>query len=98
MRRRRFIGRAFLPADLPFDVGKQECLPYSDWDDVEVVTRRRARTNRGQPTTDNSRANASMRSEEEDKRSSDNAKNAEKGVDAAMQRRGVRIGFGWHDI
>jgi hypothetical protein len=39
-----------------------------------------------------------MRSEEEDKRSSDNAKNAEKGVDAAMQRRGVRIGFGWHDI
>jgi hypothetical protein len=38
-----------------------------------------------------------MGGEEENKRSSDNAKNAEKGVDAAMQRRGVRIGFGWHE-
>jgi len=47
--------------------------------------------------TDNSRASASMRGEEENKRSSDNAKNAEKGVDATVQRRGVRIGFGRHE-
>jgi len=38
-----------------------------------------------------------VRSEEEDDRSSDNAKNAEKGVDATVQRRGVGIGFGWHE-
>jgi len=47
--------------------------------------------------TDNSRASASMRGEEENKRSRHNAKNAEKGVDATVQGRGVRIGFGWHE-
>ena len=39
-----------------------------------------------------------MSGEEENKRSSDNAKNAEKGVDATVQRSSVGIGFGWHGI
>jgi len=38
-----------------------------------------------------------MSGEEENKRSSDNAKNAEKGVDATVQRRGVWIDFGRHE-
>jgi hypothetical protein len=36
--------------------------------------------------------------EEEDNRSNDDAKNAKEGINAAMQRRSVRIGFGWHGI
>jgi hypothetical protein len=39
-----------------------------------------------------------MRGEEEDNRSNDNAKNAKEGINAAMQRRGVGIGFGRHRI
>jgi len=38
-----------------------------------------------------------VRSEEEDNRSNDNAKNAKEGIDATVQRRGVRIGFGRHE-
>ena len=101
VRRRKFVGQAFLPADLDSTrsgrkVGKQECLPYNNWGDVEVVTRRRRAQIYGQPITNNSRESASMSGEEENKRSGDNAKDPEAGVDAAMQRRGVRIGFGRH--
>jgi hypothetical protein len=39
-----------------------------------------------------------VRSEEEDDRSNDDAKNAKEGINAAMQWRGVGIGFGWHGI
>jgi hypothetical protein len=39
-----------------------------------------------------------MRGEEENNRSNDNAKDTKEGVDAAMQRRGVGIGFGRHGI
>ena len=73
-------------------------MPYNDWGDVEVVTRHRRAQIYGQPIANNSGASASMSGEEENKRSSDNAKNAEKGVDATVQGRGVRIGFGWHGI
>jgi len=38
-----------------------------------------------------------MSGQEENKRSSDNAKNAKEGIDATVQRRGVRIGFGRHE-
>jgi hypothetical protein len=38
-----------------------------------------------------------MRGEEENKRGSDNAKNAEEGVNPPVEWRGVRIGFGWHE-
>jgi hypothetical protein len=48
--------------------------------------------------TDNSRASASVSGEEEDDRSSDNAKNAEEGINPSVERRGVRIGFGGHGI
>jgi len=37
-----------------------------------------------------------VRGEEEDNRGNDDAKNAEEGVDAAVKRRGVGIGFGRH--
>ena len=39
-----------------------------------------------------------MSGEEENKRSSDNAKNAEEGIDPSVEWRGVGIGFGWHNI
>ena len=45
----------------------------------------------------NARASASMSGEEEDNRSNDNAKDPEEGVDAAVERRGVGIGFGRHE-
>jgi hypothetical protein len=38
-----------------------------------------------------------MRSEEEDNRGNDNAKDPEKGVDATVQQCGVGIGFGRHE-
>ena len=47
---------------------------------------------------DNSLARASVRSEEEDDRSNDNAKNAEEGINPSVEWRGVRIGFGRHRI
>ena len=46
----------------------------------------------------NARASASVRGEEEDNRSNDNAKNAEEGINPSVEWRGVRIGFGWHGI
>src|SRR5207244_6711439 len=49
------------------------------------------------PTIAVTRASASMSGEEENKRSSDNAKNAEEGVDAAVEGSGVGIGFGRHE-
>jgi hypothetical protein len=55
-------------------------------------------TNNREPTTDNSRVSASMSGEEEDDRSNDNAKNAEEGINPSVEWRGVRIGFGWHNI
>jgi hypothetical protein len=38
-----------------------------------------------------------VRSEEEDDRSNDNAKNAEEGVNPSVEWRGVGIGFGRHE-
>jgi len=43
-------------------------------------------------------ARTSVRGEEEDNRSNDNAKNAEEGINPSVEWRGVRIGFGWHGI
>ena len=37
-----------------------------------------------------------MRGDDEDNSSNDDAKDPEEGVDAPVQRRGVRIGFGRH--
>ena len=51
-----------------------------------------------EPRTNNWRASASVRSEEEDDRSNDNAKNAEEGINAAMKGSSVGIGFGRHRI
>jgi hypothetical protein len=42
-------------------------------------------------------ASASVRSEEEDNRSNDNAKNAKEGINPSVEWRGVRIGFGRHE-
>jgi hypothetical protein len=38
-----------------------------------------------------------VRSEEEDDRSNDNAKNAEEGINPSVEWRGVRIGFRRHE-
>jgi len=61
----------------------------------EVVARRAQVTDN---RIDNPRASASVRGEEEYNRSNDDAKNAKEGINAAMQRSGVGIGFGWHGI
>jgi hypothetical protein len=61
----------------------------------EVVARRAQITDNRKRIT---RASASVRGEEEDNRSNDNAKNAEEGINPSVEWRGVRIGFGWHGI
>jgi hypothetical protein len=38
-----------------------------------------------------------MCGEEENKRGSDNAKNAEEGINPSVEWRSVRIGFRWHE-
>jgi hypothetical protein len=72
-------------------------LPYNNWGDLEVVTKRRRATKHGQPITNNSRTGASMRGEEESNRRNDHAKNAEEGINPSVEWRGVRIGFEWHE-
>jgi len=63
---------------------------------LEIAAWAQACTNPARQRTNNSRVSASVRSKEEDDRSNDNAKNAKEGINAAMQRRGVGIGFGRH--
>ena len=61
----------------------------------EVVARRAQVTDN---RIDNPRASASVRGEEEDNRSNDDAKNAKEGINPSVEWRGVGIGFGWHGI
>ena len=50
------------------------------------------------PTTDNSRASASVRGDDEHNHRHGDAKNRKVSVDAAMEGNSVEIGFGRHGI
>ena len=69
-------------------------MPYNDWDDVDVIARRR----HAQLRMNNSRRSSSVRSEEENNCREDHTKDPEESVDAAVQGRGVWIGFRWHGL
>jgi hypothetical protein len=63
---------------------------------LEIVAWAQACTNPARQRTNNLRVSALVRSEKKDNRSTNDTKNAEEGVDAAVKRRGVGIGFGRH--
>src|SRR6266481_1456985 len=67
--------------------GRRSCLPPPLY--------LRSPDNR-EPITHNSRRSALVRGDDEDHRSDDNAKDPEKGVDAALEGSSVEIGFGRH--
>jgi hypothetical protein len=73
-----------------FGRGKQECLPYNDWADVEACRASAPACRVGRQECPpyncrNSRTVASVRGEEEGNRRNDNAKNAEEGIDPSVE-------------